>query len=147
MREVDEERYELYGLEKRVIFRLEFERSTPKSFSACRSREQKEQFAQTLGQQIEQRLHRWFETRTLPETIARDLMRSWADDADVLPQAIEALARETSLRSNIDLKTDIGASAQGNVVLRDRSTAFVCSAGRGVILLVGRDQEPSPDLA
>ncbi len=117
LREVNEKRHQLYGLENRIIFRLASERGKPKSFSACRSGEQKEQFAQTLGLQIEQRLDHWFETRTQPETIARDLVQSWQHDRDVLPRAIEALAQETNLRSAVDLKLDTQANERHVIAL------------------------------
>jgi hypothetical protein len=63
LRNVDEERHNLHGLEARTLFRLPVPRGTSKSFAACRSDEEKNRFAQQLSRQIEQRLHRWMATQ------------------------------------------------------------------------------------
>ena len=127
LKNVDETRHNLHGLETRTLFRLASPRGAPKSFAECRSDEERDRFVQQLSRQIEQRLQRWMaaqpEPQTTPEpaqhravhsgldelhnldTRAEELLRAWKPEGKASAHVIRALARETSLRDALDVGT------------------------------------------
>jgi len=119
LKNIDEARYNLHGLEARQLFRLETQRGTLKSFTACRSEEERERFALELACCIEQRLQAWraapqsesqpyqrqLSRRTLEELRERDthLWEHLIQAYISLPEKlVRARAQETSFRDRLD---------------------------------------------
>jgi NACHT domain/TIR domain len=126
LKNVVQEHQQLHGLEVRQLFRLESARGVPKCYAECRPDAERDRFAQSLFQQIEQRLKRWKAAQSPspsklshaqmrpspnmlnesidPDAHAEALMHAWRSDWRSTAKIIDARARETSLRDTLDLE-------------------------------------------
>jgi hypothetical protein len=91
LKNLDEKHCNLHGLEVRQLFRFELPRSNPKSFAECQTPAHKNQFAQRLFLQIEQRLDRLFSQPS--GTMAERQIMSVVDVKRQLPRLKEMLSK------------------------------------------------------
>jgi uncharacterized protein YjbI with pentapeptide repeats len=131
LRDIDVTRQQLHGLETRALFRW-----GEKSFAACRTDLEKDQFALQLVQQIEQRLDRWQEVQRLAvpvptllgkrpramdlhafESHAERLLYAWEADPTTLEHMIPAQARATGLHDSLDTTPDDNPEERSVVAL------------------------------
>ena len=137
LKNVVQEHQQLHGLEVRQLFRLESARGVPKCYAECRPDAERDRFAQSLFQQIEQRLKRWRAAQSPslsqpapakvsplpsmlnesidPDAHAEALVHAWRSDRRSTAKIIDARARETSLRDTLDVES--GNNSQDHSVI------------------------------
>jgi NACHT domain/TIR domain len=125
LKRVVQEYQQLHGLEVRQLFRLESARGVLKCYAECCLDAERDRFAQSLFQQIEQRLKRWRAAQNPshsepapakvsplpsmldgpidPDAHAEALMHAWRSERRSTAKIIDARARVTSLRDTVDV--------------------------------------------
>ena len=139
LKNVVQEHHQLHGLEVRQLFRLESSRGVLKCYAECRPDAERDRFAQSLFQQIEQRLRRWMAAQSPslsqpsrtqarpspgmldeaidPDARAEALVHAWRSDRRSTAKLIDARARETSLRDTLDVEPEDNAQDHSVIAL------------------------------